>query len=136
VKTLTRNWRDHKRTGTHKHTETVSRYFDWHSCLSQSKENFYSLSIEKDGRASRNISIQFPYNMSFCVFVCVWPFVIPSIPGKSFHFPFPNLWFSYFGTFFSTSVYTIICCMNRFTQVSWTSSCIITFREFCNSDVL
>ena len=25
VKTLTRNWRDHRRTGTHKHTETVSR---------------------------------------------------------------------------------------------------------------
>ena len=30
VKTLTRNWRDHKTTGTHKHTETVSRYFNWH----------------------------------------------------------------------------------------------------------
>ena len=28
VKTLTRNWRDHRRTGTHKRTETVSRYFD------------------------------------------------------------------------------------------------------------
>ena len=28
VKALTRNWRDHKRTGTHKHMETVSRYFD------------------------------------------------------------------------------------------------------------
>ena len=38
VKTLTRIWRDHKRTGTHKHTETVSRYFDWHSRLSQWKE--------------------------------------------------------------------------------------------------
>ena len=28
VKTLTRNWRDHWMTGTHKHTETVLRYFD------------------------------------------------------------------------------------------------------------
>ena len=37
VKTPTRNWRDHRRTGTHKHTETVSRYFDWHGHLSQSK---------------------------------------------------------------------------------------------------
>ena len=30
--------RDHKRTGTHKHMETVSRYFDWHGRLSQSKD--------------------------------------------------------------------------------------------------
>ena len=39
VKTLTRNWRDHQRTGTHKHTETVSRYFDRQGHLSQSEES-------------------------------------------------------------------------------------------------
>jgi len=38
VKTLTRNRRDHKTTGTHKHAETVSRYFDWHGRLSQSNQ--------------------------------------------------------------------------------------------------
>ena len=38
VKTLTRNWRDYQRTGTHKHMETVSRYFDRHGRLSQLEE--------------------------------------------------------------------------------------------------
>ena len=28
-----------KGTGTHKHTETESRYFDWHGRLPQSKES-------------------------------------------------------------------------------------------------
>ena len=41
VKTLTRNLRDRLRTGKHKQTETVSRYFDWHGRLSQSKESKY-----------------------------------------------------------------------------------------------
>ena len=40
---------ENQRTGTHKHTETVSRYFDGRAC----------------------------------------PLVISSIPGKSFHSPFP-----------------------------------------------
>ena len=39
VKTLTRNWRDHYRTGTRKHTETVLKYFDRHVRLSQSEES-------------------------------------------------------------------------------------------------
>ena len=39
MRTLTRNWRDHQRTGTHKHTKTVSRYFDRHGCLFQSEES-------------------------------------------------------------------------------------------------
>ena len=39
VKTLTRNWRDPCRIGTRKHTETVSRYFDRHGRLYQSKES-------------------------------------------------------------------------------------------------
>ena len=42
--------------------------------------NIYSLLVDKDGRVSQNISIQFP---------CVYPSVISSISGKSFHFPFP-----------------------------------------------
>ena len=29
-----------KGTGTHKHTETESRYFDWHGSLPQSKEKY------------------------------------------------------------------------------------------------
>ena len=49
VKTFTRNWRDHKMTGTHKHTETVSRYFDWHGRLSQSKESKCLWTHDKDG---------------------------------------------------------------------------------------
>ena len=48
VKTLTRNWRDHKTTGTHKHTETVLRYFDWHGRLSQSKESKCLWTHDKD----------------------------------------------------------------------------------------
>ena len=28
-----------QKTGTHKHTETVSRYFNWHGRLSQSEES-------------------------------------------------------------------------------------------------
>ena len=40
-----------KGTGTHKHTETESRYFDWHGRLPQLKES-NSLSIEEDSRAS------------------------------------------------------------------------------------
>ena len=39
--------------------------------------------IEKDGRASRNISIQL---------VCACPFVISSIPGKEFSLSFPLIW--------------------------------------------
>ena len=39
VKTLTRNWRDHRGIDTQKHTETVSRYFDRHGCLHQSEES-------------------------------------------------------------------------------------------------
>ena len=48
--------------------------------------NIYSLPIDKDGRASRNISIS---RYSFHVFLCVYPSVISSISGMSFHFPFP-----------------------------------------------
>ena len=49
VKTLTRNWRDHQRTGTHKHTETVSRYFDRHGRLSQSEQSKCLWTHNKDG---------------------------------------------------------------------------------------
>jgi hypothetical protein len=58
VKTLTRNWRDHWRTGTHKHTETVSRYFDRHGRLFQSEESKCFWTHDKDGvtRLYRDIS--------------------------------------------------------------------------------
>ena len=49
MKTLTRNWRDHWRTGTHKHTETVSRFFDRHGYLSQSEESKCLWTHDKDG---------------------------------------------------------------------------------------
>ena len=39
MKTLTRNWRDHRGIDTQKHTETVSRYFDRHGHLCQSEES-------------------------------------------------------------------------------------------------
>ena len=38
-KTLTRIEEITKGTGTHEHTETESRYFDWHGRLPQSKES-------------------------------------------------------------------------------------------------
>ena len=38
-KTLTENWRDLWRKGTHEHMETYSKYFDGHKCLSQSEES-------------------------------------------------------------------------------------------------
>ena len=47
MKTLTRNWRDHCRIGTRKHTETVSRYFDRHGRLYQSKESIYIKFLRK-----------------------------------------------------------------------------------------
>ena len=49
VKTLTRNWRDHWRIGTQKHTETVSRYFDRHDRLYQTEESKYLWTCDKDG---------------------------------------------------------------------------------------
>ena len=80
VKTLTRNWRDHKRTGTHKHTETVSRYFDWHGRQCQPK---YLDTV----------------SVCFCVPIPLWSlqFLV-----RVFTFLSLNLWFSYFGTFLST----------------------------------
>ena len=39
VKTLTRNWRDHRGIDTQKQTETVSKYFDRHGRLCQSEES-------------------------------------------------------------------------------------------------
>ena len=118
MKTLTRNWRDHKRD---RHTQThgnwneifrlarpsfsikrrrLCRVFTNIYSLSIEKgvfTNIYSLSIEKDGRASRNISFQFPY-------VCVCLSLLWSLQFllRVFTFPFLNLWFSYFSTFLST----------------------------------
>ena len=95
VKTLTRNWRDHCRTGTT--TRKLYRKFrQARPFLSIRREQMFvntrqmwchlcrvftnvcSLLIDKDGRACRNILIQF---------LCACPTVITSISGKSFHFP-------------------------------------------------
>ena len=88
VKTLTRNWRDHKRIATHKHTETVSRYFDWQAVFLNRK--------------------------SFHVPIVLWSlqFLV-----RVFTFLSLNLWFSYFGTFLSTwsiseFMYVYICYHN------------------------
>ena len=71
VKTLIGNWRDHWRTSTWKLYRDISTgtavFINWKS-------------LDKDCRNCRNISIQFS---------CACPWVISSISGKSFHFPFP-----------------------------------------------
>ena len=46
---FTKNWRDHHRKGTRKHTETWLKYFDGHSCFSQSEENECMWTHDKDG---------------------------------------------------------------------------------------
>ena len=76
-----------KGTGTHKHTETELRYFNWHG----------RLPIEEDSRASWNISIQFP-----CVCVCLSLLWSLQFLVRVFTFLSLNLWFLYFGTFLST----------------------------------
>ena len=120
-----RNWRDHKRTGTHKHMETVSRYFDWHGRLSQPKESKCLWTHDKDGvtreftkGATRGCEkdgwreiiwdwerrpCQSKYldtvSACLCVSVLLWSlqFLV-----RVFTFLSLNLWFSYFGTFLST----------------------------------
>ena len=57
----------------------------------------YSLLIEEDGHASRNISIQF-----LCVCVCLSLLWSLQFLVRVFTFLSLNLWFSYFGTFLST----------------------------------
>ena len=37
-KIVTKKWRDLRRKGTHKHSETQLRYFDDHRCLSRTEE--------------------------------------------------------------------------------------------------
>ena len=114
------NWRDHRRTGTHKHTETVLRYFNWHGCLSQSEERVTlvnslvtpSLSwVHKHLLSSdwERQPCQLKYlntvSMCLCVPVLLWSlqFLV-----RVFTFPSLNLWFSYFGAFLSSwSKYTI-----------------------------
>jgi hypothetical protein len=49
AKTLPRNWRDHWRTGTWKHMETVLRYFNRHGRLYQSEESKSLWTHDKDG---------------------------------------------------------------------------------------
>ena len=47
-KTLTKNWRDLWRKGTHKHMKTYSKYFDGHRYFSQSEESEYMWTHDKD----------------------------------------------------------------------------------------
>ena len=100
MKTLTKNRRDHCRTGTQKHTETWSKYVDGHCRLSQSEESECLWTHDKDGivmfshrftlfllrRTAVSVKI---FCLSFGAFLCACPTVISSIFGKSFHFPFP-----------------------------------------------
>ena len=76
VKTLTRNWRDHRRAGTHKHTETVSRYFDWHSRLSQSEESKCLWT-----QTFTRIHICYSYNLQnlYLIHLCQFSFIDPHI---------------------------------------------------------
>ena len=93
VKTLTRNWSDHRRIGTQKHTETVTRYFDGHGHLYQLEES-----------------------------KCLWTHAKMAsleswwkVPLRVFAFLSLILWFSYFGTFLSswsiiiTSFVNVLC---------------------------
>ena len=93
-KTLTKNWRDHRKKGTCKQTATWSKYFDGHSRLSQSEENvmpslscvhIHSLTLFWLRRMAVTIEI---FWLTFRVFACSCPTVISSIFGNSFHFPF------------------------------------------------
>ena len=99
MKTLTKNWRGHSRTGTCQHTETWSKYFDRHSHLSQLEENKCLWTHNKDvifvvclqtfalfwlRKVAMPVKI---FHLSFCVPVLLWP----PIFGKSFHSPFPIL---------------------------------------------
>ena len=105
MKTLTRNLRDHRRIGTHKHTETVLRYFDRHGHLFQLEENKSFWTHNKDFTLFWLKKTVVPVKISqysFRVFVCVCPSVISSILVRVFTFLSLNLWFSYFGTFLST----------------------------------
>ena len=97
VKTLTRNWRDHWRTGTHKHTETVSRYFDRHGHLYQSEESKCLWTHDKDGviESLRKVppclsKYLNTVSMCLCVPVLLWflQFLV-----RVFTFLSLNLWF-------------------------------------------
>ena len=73
-----------KGTGTHKHTETVSRYIDWHGRLSQSKESKCLWTHDKDG-----ITREFT-----CVCVCLSLLWSLQFLVRVFTFLSLNLWFS------------------------------------------
>ena len=120
MKTLTENWSDHSRTGTRKHTETWSKYFDGHGHLSQSEESKFLWTHDKDGVTShlcrvftnicsllieRDKAIKI-FQLSFRVSVLLWSlqFLV-----RVFTFLSLILYYSYFGTFLSTcSKYVMI----------------------------
>ena len=83
-KTLTKIWRNLWRKGTHKHTETYSKYFNGHRCLSQSEESECMWTLGKYGVTFAMCSHTFTlfwlrktsvtikiFWLSFCVFTCL-----------------------------------------------------------------
>ena len=101
MKSLTRNWRDHKRD---RHTQTHGNWIEIFR---------YSLSIEEDGRASRNISIQFP-----CVCVCLSLLWSLQFLVRVYTFLSLNLWFSYF-PFHVVSRLTVVAYFQTIVNRSW-----------------
>ena len=77
-KTLTKNWRDHHRKGTCKHTNSSDAIFVMCS------HTFILFWLRKT-----SVTVKL-FWLSFRVFASAFPTVISSIFGKSFPFPFPN----------------------------------------------
>ena len=117
VKTLTRNWSDNCRTGTRKHTESVSKYFDGHGCLSQSEESKCLWTHDKDGvtrefmkGATRGLREEWMEGnylrlmpaYFYTVFVCLVLQWFLQFLVRVFTFLSLILGYSYFGTFLST----------------------------------
>ena len=100
VKTLTKNWRYHRRTSTHKlnwNISTITSVF-----INQKRMNVCEWTHDKDDIIFVMCSLTFTlfwlrnttvtvkvFWLSFHVFTCICPTVITSIFGKSFEFPFP-----------------------------------------------
>ena len=104
-KAITKTWRNLRRKGTHKHTETYLIYFDDHRYLFQSEDSKFMWTHSKDSVTSHHLYHVFTYTyslltekesvivkiyqISFCVFVCAFPPEISSFFGKNFPFLFP-----------------------------------------------
>ena len=111
---LETTWRDLQMKGTHKHTEAELICFDNHRCISQSEESKCMWTHGKDGtkdlfwswKTSVIVEIS---QLSFHVFVCVFPPEISSFFGKSFPFLFPFFVLSVLRCFPFHVLYTLFC---------------------------